>query len=235
MPLVRVTGGAAFTGLNATVVTVAGLAGILAGDLVVLFLQGGREAGVGVGAALPALTYPAGIDELQQSGVAGCSTGSGFGGETALAWGMAAGGEASFAVTLAAARDYASLYVDVYRGLGAAIAVSGATFSTDCDGGVANIALPGVTPPAGSDCVIFAGGFLCPDYHPTFTPAAWSNHTELTGGNRQSMRTADRLISGASGTYTGTYGNFGAETAVQVHVAAFTAGDEPAAFYPRHW
>lgn len=214
---------------QATPIVVSGLAGVAAGDLVVLYLFLENTF-----AATATIAWPAGFTQVLAVPGIGAHAGPSF-----VAYGVASGGETSFTVQLTApllggAVAYNSLIAEVYRGLGSAPVV--VATSSQSLGGSASAALPTITPPAGKPAVLGGACYINPNYSPTIA-APWTSRHSANGGDRQFWRVADRLIDPTSGAAYGGELASGAGGETQwttITLYAIPGGGTPPVF-PRYY
>lgn len=225
MTLTHQSQGAALSDLSAGgSITVSGLAAATAGDLVCILVQWGAGSGFGSNNPIPAsIGWPNGsFVELDREATA-YTGGSGVGGYSTIAYGVAAGGETSWAVATNEAAVYkgVSMVVDVFRGITSPTIHYAHQISA---GSTATV--PAVTPTSSQNAIIWTPFALAPNYSPG-TLSGWTFGTQANGAYRQCVNSAYRIVTGTSGSYGGTLSSAGGETGWIVYNVAFDTGTPP--------
>jgi hypothetical protein len=219
------------TSTSSGVVTVSGLSGINAGDLVCIFVQWG--AGGGFDHIPATITYGAltGQTEIDRYDVVVQNSG-GLCGRTTAAYGFAVGGETSIAIdggfatpaTDLGIRGGITIVVDVFRGFAGSVSVRDFAHQESAGG---SGTLPTVNPSAGTETALWGPWAITPDYHPSSVTSGWTLGTEVTGGARQTANSAYRIISSPSGSYSATVSSAGGETRWIAYHVAFDGSTPP--------
>lgn len=142
-----------------------------------------------------------------------------------IAHATAAGGETTLIIPITLTGSVAAVVsVNVYRGDGAD-AWSALVAAPELTDTAASAPLPGLTPPAGEQGVMFAYAAIRPNYDPAW-PAPWTARTSDIGGwDRETCETADQLVADTLGDpFDGTLTGGGPETLWVTYQVWYTDG-----------
>jgi hypothetical protein len=205
-----------------------GMTAAAAGDLVCMMVIWGKSTGGGYN-AIPTEAnqgLPSGFVELDREPTQ-FDFGDGAGGYSTIAYGYASGGETSWTIspTIPGIYSGVSMVVDVFRGFGGSASVRSNAHQKSAG---ATGTVPSVTPSAGEETALWAPFALVPNYDPSTITSGWTLGTSASGGARQTLNSAYRIIASPSGSYSASISTADGGTGwIAYHVAFDNATPPP--------